>query len=178
MTIWLEIGGRTRKVEIPASSSATGERICILDGRPVRVNVQMLERHAMSLQLAGENVGEPSNRGQKHRCMLATSVEGEVVVIDGQCVEFTAYDPRSLRAGRSTAMPTEGPRSLKSPMPGRVMQVLVAVGDTVQAQQGLVVVEAMKMQNELKSATAGRVTSVVTQVGDSVQTGDVLVVVG
>jgi biotin carboxyl carrier protein len=177
MTIWLEIGGRTRKVEIPASSSATGEQICILDGRTVRVNVQMLQQGAISLQLAGEAAGE-TRAGRKYRCVLETSAQGDAVVVDGQRVEFAGYDPRSLRARRGAVVTTDGPRTLKSPMPGRVMQVLVAEGDTVQAQQGLVIVEAMKMQNELKSPKAGRVTRVATQAGDSVQTGDLLFVVG
>ncbi len=62
-------------------------------------------------------------------------------------------------------------------MPGRVVRVLVGVGDEVGAQQGVVVIEAMKMQNELKSPKAGRVVRVAAVVGETVQQGDVLVVV-
>ena len=62
-------------------------------------------------------------------------------------------------------------------MPGRVVRVLVAVGDEVAEQQGVVVIEAMKMQNELKSPKAGRVVRVGAVVGETVQPGDVLVVV-
>ena len=62
-------------------------------------------------------------------------------------------------------------------MPGRVVRVLVEVGDEVEEQQGVVVIEAMKMQNELKSPKAGRVVRVAVAVGETVGSGDVLVVV-
>jgi biotin carboxyl carrier protein len=62
-------------------------------------------------------------------------------------------------------------------MPGRVVRLLVAAGDEVEEGQGVVVIEAMKMQNELKSPKAGRVVRVGTSVGDTVGSGDVLVVV-
>ena len=66
---------------------------------------------------------------------------------------------------------------MKAPMPGRVVRVLVAVGDEVAEDAGVVVIEAMKMQNELKSPKAGRVIRVGVAVGDTVGSGDVLVVV-
>ena len=62
-------------------------------------------------------------------------------------------------------------------MPGRVVRLLVEVGDEVEEGQGVVVIEAMKMQNELKSPKAGRVVRVGAGVGDTVGSGDVLVVV-
>jgi biotin carboxyl carrier protein len=66
---------------------------------------------------------------------------------------------------------------VKAPMPGRVVRVLVEAGEDVAEGQGVVVIEAMKMQNELKSPKAGRVTRVGVAVGDTVGSGDVLVVV-
>jgi biotin carboxyl carrier protein len=62
-------------------------------------------------------------------------------------------------------------------MPGRVIRVLVEAGQTVEAGQGLIVVEAMKMQNEMKSLAAGRVAEVRAQAGATVKAGDVLVVI-
>jgi biotin carboxyl carrier protein len=62
-------------------------------------------------------------------------------------------------------------------MPGRVVRLLVEVGDEVAEGQGMVVIEAMKMQNELKSPKAGRVVRIGVGVGDTVGSGDVLVVV-
>jgi biotin carboxyl carrier protein len=64
-----------------------------------------------------------------------------------------------------------------APMPGRVVRVLVAAGDTVTARQPVVVVEAMKMENELRSPKAGRVKDVAVAAGASVEAGRVLIVI-
>ena len=86
-------------------------------------------------------------------------------------------DPRSLKGRKGAGAGVDGPRAVKAPMPGRVVRVLVGVGDEVAEQQGVVVIEAMKMQNELKSPKAGRVVRVAAVVGETVGSGDVLVVV-
>lgn len=70
-----------------------------------------------------------------------------------------------------------GPQRVVAPMPGKVVRVLVAPGETVQPRQGLVVVEAMKMENELRAARAGRVREVAVVQGQAVDAGAVLVVV-
>jgi biotin carboxyl carrier protein len=71
----------------------------------------------------------------------------------------------------------EGRQQVLAPMPGRVLRVLVQPGDEVQARQGLVVIEAMKMENELMSPKAGRVAEVAVAEGASVEAGRLLVVV-
>ena len=86
------------------------------------------------------------------------------------------FDPRNLRAGgQASAQP--GRQRISSPMPGKVVRVLVVPGDAVEAGQGLVVVEAMKMQNEMKSPQAGHVVEVHTQADATVAAGDILIVV-
>ena len=70
-----------------------------------------------------------------------------------------------------------GSHAVKSPMPGRIVRVLVAVGDTVTARQGVVVVEAMKMENELRTSTDGVVKEILAVPGAAVETGAVLIVV-
>ena len=65
---------------------------------------------------------------------------------------------------------------VKASMPGRVARVLVAPGETVMAQQGIMVIEAMKMQNELKAARDGRIAEVRVAAGDKVASGQVLAV--
>ena len=70
-----------------------------------------------------------------------------------------------------------GPQRIVAPMPGKVVRVLVAAGDRVAARQGLVVVEAMKMENELRAAGDGRVVSVAVTEGQSVDAGALLAVV-
>ena len=82
------------------------------------------------------------------------------------------------RAGRGGTGPSaSGEQRLVAPMPGRILRVLVAPGDQVAARQGLIVVEAMKMENELRAARAGRVKEVAVAEGTSVEAGRLLVVV-
>jgi biotin carboxyl carrier protein len=167
VTVWIEIRGRVRKVELPSVVGAVpGEMTCAVDGRVMRIDARILASGVISLLLEG---------GRQVRCVLDVSPEGEAVIVDGRRVEFAVSDPRSLRASRGAR--AHGPRAVKAPMPGRVVRVLVAVGDEVAAQQGLVVIEAMKMQNELKSPKAGRVARLGAAEGETVQPGEVLVVV-
>ena len=82
---------------------------------------------------------------------------------------------RQNRVG--TGAPTTGPQRVVAPMPGKVVRVLVKPGDEVKARQGLVVVEAMKMENELRAARDGRVRDVAVTEGQSVDAGAVLLIV-
>jgi len=93
---------------------------------------------------------------------------------------YEAVVQKGLRAPFSsdTAKRDAGASSIKAPMPGRVVRVLVAVGDRVTAEQGVVVVEAMKMENELRSSRDGTVKEIRVGVGAAVDTGAVLVVIG
>lgn len=100
---------------------------------------------------------------------------GEVSV-DGHVFHIDVFDPRELR-GRRSAADSSGPQAIAAPMPGRVIRVLVEPGQEVAAGEGLIVVEAMKMQNEMKAPRAGRVTAVKTVAGATVSAGDVLLVI-
>jgi acetyl/propionyl-CoA carboxylase alpha subunit len=161
VTVWLEVEGEKRRVELPAE---TGDRMaCSVDGRPVVADVRMLQPGVLSLLIDG----------RQYRCVL----DGDGVVIGGRRFGFEVADPRSLQGRRGAGAGTDGPRPVKAPMPGRMVRVLVEVGDEVEAGQALLVIEAMKMQNELKSPKAGRVARIAVGVGDAVGSGDVLVVV-
>ena len=171
MTVWLEVGGKRVRVELGGTLSAsmdTGPMECWVDGRAVSVDVRLLEPGVMSLL-----VTYPDKEGRQYRCVL----DGDGVVIGGRRYGFEVDDPRSLQGRRGVGAGTEGPRPVKAPMPGRVVRLLVEVGDEVAEGQGMVVIEAMKMQNELKSPKAGRVVRVGMAVGDTVGSGEVLVVV-
>jgi biotin carboxyl carrier protein len=100
---------------------------------------------------------------------------GEVSV-NGQVFNVEIVDPRSFR-GRQANGTAGGKRTITAPMPGRVIRVLVEPGQSVDAGQGLIVVEAMKMQNEMKAPQAGTVTQIKTSVGATVTAGDVLLVI-
>jgi biotin carboxyl carrier protein len=167
VTVWLEVGGKKVRVELPSDIGA-GLTNCSVDGRAMSVDVQLLEPGVMSLLIA-----DPEAPRRQYRCVL----DGDGVVIGGRRYGFEVEDPRSLQGRRGTGAGTDGPRPVKAPMPGRVVRVLVEVGMEVEEGQGVVVIEAMKMQNELKSPKAGRVVRVGAVVGDTVGSGDVLVVV-
>jgi len=161
VTIWLEVGGEKRRVELPAEIGGAME--CSVDGRPVVADVKVLQTGVLSLVIDG----------RQYRCVL----DGDGVVIGGRRYGFEVVDPRSLQGRRGAGAGADGPRSVKAPMPGRVVRTLVAVGDEVEEGQALIVIEAMKMQNELKSPKTGRVGKIAVVVGDAVGSGDVLVVV-
>ena len=100
-------------------------------------------------------------------------VVGNEIVINGCRFPFEADDPRQWkRKGGGAA--GSGRAAITAPMPGKVVRVLVKEGDEVMAGQGIVVVEAMKMQNEMKSPRDGRVTSISAKPGDSVNAGAAL----
>ena len=100
---------------------------------------------------------------------------GELVV-NGMPLAAEVFDPRSLR-GRKGGKAADGRHEIAAAMPGKVIRVLVAAGDAVEAGQGLVVVEAMKMQNEMKSPKAGRVVELHARPDAAVAAGEVLLVV-
>ena len=162
MTVWLEVEGEKRRVEL-SSNVIEGVMECVVDGKAIAANVRMLQPGVMSLII----------EGRQYRCVL----DGDGVLIGGRRFAFEVNDPRSLQGRRCAGGGAAGPRAVKAPMPGRVVRVLVAVGDEVAEQQGVIVIEAMKMQNELKSPKAGKVVRVTVAVGDTVGAGDVLVVV-
>jgi biotin carboxyl carrier protein len=101
---------------------------------------------------------------------------GGEVRVNGKAFAVEVFDPRSMR-GRKRAGVGAGRLNVAAMMPGKVVRVLVASGDTVEEGQGLVVVEAMKMQNEMKSPKAGRVVEVKTRTDATVAAGDVLLVI-
>ncbi len=111
--------------------------------------------------------------GRSYDARIEENPGATVVVIDGFRFEVVVRDPRRL-ARRPGGAAREGVETIAAPMPGKVVRVLVAPGDSVEAGQGVVVVEAMKMQNEMKSSRAGRVVSVPAKEGATVTAGEAL----
>lgn len=97
-----------------------------------------------------------------------------IVELLGRSYAVRVRDPREIVAQRDRSG-AEGRRDISAPMPGKVVRVLVEVGVMVETGQGLVVVEAMKMQNELKAPKAGKVVALAAKAGASVTAGQVLV---
>ena len=116
---------------------------------------------------------------RSYRCDIEPGAEGRVAVLVGESVyPMELLDERRLRMRRASGkFSAEGPQRVDAPMPGKVVRVMVKVGDDVTEGQGLVVVEAMKMENELKSPKAGKVTELHAVEGAAVESGAKLVVV-
>jgi biotin carboxyl carrier protein len=98
------------------------------------------------------------------------------VTLDNVSVPMKLQSARAKVAGRAAAAPKSGPAAVQSPMPGKVVKILIGVGDEVKAGQGVVVVEAMKMENELKTTRDGKIKSIAVKEGQAVEAGQSLVV--
>lgn len=112
-----------------------------------------------------------------YRCALEESPGGAVeVVVNGKRIPVAARDKKHLR-GQAGAAAASGQVKLSAPMPGKIVRVLLNAGDEVAARQGVLVVEAMKMQNEVQSPKAGKIAEIKVSEGQTVNAGDVLAVI-
>ncbi len=143
-----------------------------LDGEPLDIEARLLRPGVLSLVVGGQ-----SYRVVREDDGPAGNGGGSAVVFAGGRFPYHVEDPRSLKARRARGGGADGPRVIKASMPGRVVRVLAARGDAVEAHQGVVVIEAMKMQNELKSPKAGTVSEMRVAAGDTVSAGDVLAMI-
>jgi len=113
--------------------------------------------------------------GASFEVRIQPSAEGLTASAEGRRFAIEVRNPRDASRSLRQAIGS-GRQSITAPMPGKVVRVLVGSGDLVEASQGLVVVEAMKMQNELKANRAGRVIEIRAREGETVGAGDILVV--
>jgi biotin carboxyl carrier protein len=136
-----------------------------LDGQPVNADAVEIAPNTLSLLLDG----------QSYEVHITPSPDG-ILKLQTGLQEFTAEvaDPRAWRGRRHGALEAEGRQQVVAPMPGKVVRVLVEAGDKVEAGQGLLVVEAMKMQNEIRSPKGGTVERLHVKEGQPVNAGDVL----
>jgi biotin carboxyl carrier protein len=148
-----------------------------LDG-PV-AHVGDVEADAHVVEIDGTPISVVTIAGRVHRVLArrGTAAGQYTIHLDGFRFEVEAVDERTraIRRLAGSAARLAGPGSVAAPMPGLVVRVLVQPGERVQAGQGVVVIEAMKMENELRAATAGVVRSVAVHAGSAVEKGAVLV---
>jgi biotin carboxyl carrier protein len=158
-------GEKTCIVELERDGAAW--RI-LLDGRPVTADVVEIVPHTLSILLDG----------QSFEISVTQSPDGKLKLQAG-AQEFIAevIDPRAWSGRRHGGVEAEGRQQIVAPMPGKVVRVLVKAGDRVDTAQGLLVVEAMKMQNEIRSPKSGTVERVLVKEGQAVNAGEVLCVV-
>lgn len=146
--VFAEVGGRAYELE--ARETGAGEYLLLRGGRVYDCHV-------------GAEPG--GGRG------------ASVVTVKGRAYAVRLTDPKHLRGAGAGAGADSGRAQLTAPMPGKVVRVLVEAGQHVEAGQGVVVVEAMKMQNEMKSPKAGTVVELRAEPGATVNAGDVLAVI-
>ena len=171
MTFEIEINGTSRAVSIERTATAGRFRVT-LDGETAVVDAQRSGEYGLSLLFA-----DASHAGHAVQFAPGMTPGALLASMGGRTVAVTVNGRRSGRGAGDAGAAAHGEQKIVAPMPGRVVRVLVAAGDHVEARQPIVVVEAMKMENELRSPKAGRVKDVGVAAGASVEAGRVLVVV-
>ena len=171
--IEVDVNGQTHRVTVERIGPA-GHRYRVSWGRVTRVvDARQLDQDVLSLVIV-----EGGSASHEVRC-VSTPRPGELELLVAGRIVHTRVDSGHERfsAGAGQGAPAGGEQEVTAPMPGKVVRVLVQPGDEVDAEQGVVVIEAMKMENELRAPSAGRVKEVSVEAGMSVEVGRVLLVI-
>jgi biotin carboxyl carrier protein len=158
------IDGKPHRLQL---DQAEGRWKCRLDGREIVLDAVLARRDVLSVLIDGKAFEIKRER----------SVTDMHLWVGSARYSAELRDPRSLRGRRNAGTGEQGARKLLAPMPGKVVRVLAPEKSSVEAGQGVVVVEAMKMQNEIKSPKKGVVQKVLAAEGAAVNAGDVLAIV-
>jgi acetyl/propionyl-CoA carboxylase alpha subunit len=164
MKVEIALGGKNHQVEL----TKVGERLrCAIDGLGLEADAVEIAPGIYSILVDGVSLEVRAELdGGRLRLTLADR-------------EWHAEigDPRGWRRNRGGAAEAEGRQQVSAPMPGKIVRVLVEAGDSVNARQGLFVVEAMKMQNEIRSPKSGKVERLLVTEGQTVNAGEALAVI-
>jgi biotin carboxyl carrier protein len=162
----IDVAGRTRIVTVVRTGATFAVTV---DGQSRQVDAARITAHAMSLLV---------DTVWPHDTVIVPGrTAGQMTVtVDGTAVSVVVNGRRSRRRN-DFADGGSGPQQLIAPMPGKIVRVLVKAGDVVEARQALVVVEAMKMENELRAVRGGTVSEVHAHEGRSVDAGALLVTI-
>jgi biotin carboxyl carrier protein len=162
----IELDGKVRSVEL----IHTGERAhWTIDGRVLNADAVEVSSGIYSLLIGGKSFEarvEPQSDSDLR------------VTIAGHEFQVAIRNPRRWNRDRAAGAEAEGRQQVTAPMPGKIVLVLVKTGDAVDAGQGIVVVEAMKMQNEIRSPKSGTVERLLVGAGQTVNAGEVVAIVG
>jgi biotin carboxyl carrier protein len=152
---------KTYRIEL----TQAGERWkCILDGRALPVDVVYGQNGVLSLLLGGKSY-------EVKQEIVGTETN---VIVGHERFIASVRDPRSFRSRSRAGANEQGVMKIKAPMPGKVVRVLAGVGTPVEAGQSVLVIEAMKMQNELKAPKSGVVKKINVAEGAAVDAGQAL----
>ncbi|HLJ28657.1 MAG TPA: biotin/lipoyl-containing protein [Candidatus Angelobacter sp.] len=155
------IGGKARKVELTQDGTAWR---CKLDGREFPLDVSTAQNGVLSILVDGRSYEvKQDNSGTESN-----------IVVGNERFEAVVRDPRSFRSRRRSGAGDEGLKKVIAPMPGKVVRILAPAGTRVEGGQAVLVIEAMKMQNEMKSPKKGTVKRIHANVGAPVEAGQVL----
>ena len=156
------LDGKTRVVDLERVGNSWK---IALEGNALDASVAEVAPNTFSILLNGESF----------QIRVAPGLNGTLTLHTG-LAEYHAEvgDPRVWRGRKHGALEAEGRQQIAAPMPGKVVRVLVSEGDAVEARQGLMVVEAMKMQNEIRSPKSGKVEKLLAKEGQAVNAGEVL----
>jgi biotin carboxyl carrier protein len=160
------VDGKSHRLELEKAGDGW---VCRLDGQSVAIDVDAVIPRPDVLSLL---VG-----GHAYEIKREKTASDLHIWVGSDCFTVELRDPRSLRSRQKSGGDETGPRKILAPMPGRVVRLLVREKSEVEAGQGIVVVEAMKMQNEIKSPKKGVVQKISAIPGAAVNPGDVLAIV-
>jgi biotin carboxyl carrier protein len=157
----VSIGEQNYRVELERIESGWK---CRLNGRELPVDVVSGEDGVLSLLLAGKSYEvKQESAGTETR-----------ILVGQERFDVSVRDPRSFRSRRHAGADAQGVKKITAPMPGKVVRLLASEGSTVEAGQSVIVIEAMKMQNELKAPKSGVVKKINVSEGAAVEAGQSL----
>jgi biotin carboxyl carrier protein len=142
-----------------------------IEDRKYKIEFLQVEPQVYWLKLGNQSIEVTVTEGSGSTIV---AIGGRRITVE---IEGGRLQPAARPSSKGSSKSHDGVVELRAPMPGKIVRTLVAKGDTVQANQGLVVVEAMKMQNEIKTPKAGVVTSLPVVTGVAVNAGDILATV-
>ena len=159
--------GQKEPAVVDVEALPEGRYALTLNGKRHVVDALRLDHGAVSILMNGTSLNVEF---EDHEDEIGVHIRGQTLRLD-------VADERRRRLRAAAGFTVEGKQTIAAPMPGKVVKVLVKAGDEVEEGQGLVVVEAMKMENELKSPKAGKVVEVLAKEGQTVEMNAKLVVV-
>ena len=169
-TVEIEVRGRIRSVAVERVGSSPDRFRVSWDGVTRVVDARQLDPETLSLVVVDGGAAS-----HQVRC-VETDQRGEVEVHVNGAVVRVLVDVVRTRLVSRRGRGGDGGRHVKAPMPGKVVRLLVQPGEEVTAGQGVIVIEAMKMENELTAPRDGRIAEIPVQEGTLVESGRVLVV--
>ena len=161
------IGGARRSVELTRSAQGSSQLVATIDGRRIEADAVKISPGAYSILLDGRSIE------------IRVEALADILLLHAAGHEYRVeiVDPRSWRRSRGGGIDLAGRQQISAPMAGKVVRVLVTAGQHVETGQGLLVVEAMKMQNEIRSPKMGTVERLLAKEGHAVNAGEILVVI-